>query len=65
LLPLTAAAMRHAPTFYETCAKCGQATLTGAVWGVRGVEARALEPQGEAMRLFAPAPNQIPGQLSL
>jgi hypothetical protein len=29
------------------------------------LRAQARQPQGEAVRLFTPAPNQIPGQLSL
>jgi hypothetical protein len=28
-------------------------------------KSKLYEPQGEPMRLFAPAPNQIPGQMSL
>jgi hypothetical protein len=28
-------------------------------------KAKAREPQGEAMRLFSPAPNQLAGQLTL
>jgi ribosomal protein S27AE len=53
------------------CDRCGQLTAyhpdehfyEDVVCGsCREAERR---PQGEAMRLFAPAPNQIPGQMSL
>jgi hypothetical protein len=29
------------------------------------LRAQARQPQGETVRLFTPAPNQIPGQLAL
>jgi hypothetical protein len=50
------------------CARCGQ---LGAVTDLtngrvcQACHAQDRQPQGEAMRLFAPAPNQIPGQLNL
>jgi hypothetical protein len=50
--------------FRVDCSRCGQ---VGAVaYGVCDPCQQATRaPQGEAMRLFAPAPNQIPGQLNL
>jgi hypothetical protein len=48
------------------CTRCLQSSLTPLVPNVCAkCQQREHEPQGEAMRLFAPAPNQIPGQLNL
>jgi hypothetical protein len=48
----------------EPCPRCGQ---TGTMCGEVCMNCRKLDrkPQGEVVRLFTPAPNQIPGQLSL
>jgi hypothetical protein len=59
-----------------TCTRCRQVTIPAelveemgrsSVWTVPAVceSCRKLErqPQGENMRLFEPAPNQMPGQL--
>lgn len=48
----------------SACHRCGQwAILAGDV--CQPCRAQDRQPQGEAMRLFTPAPNQIPGQLAL
>jgi hypothetical protein len=48
--------------FAREHATCGaQATVSGTLEPV----AETLKPQGEAMRLFAPAPTQIQGQMTL
>jgi hypothetical protein len=48
----------------QACPRCGQ---TGAMCGEVCITCRAVdrEPQGETVRLFEPAPTQIPGQLNL
>lgn len=49
------------------CERCGQVAIATIRDGSLVCEpCRSLErePQGEAMRLFAPAPNQTPGQLT-
>ena len=54
------------PTVCNACPVCGILTLTAAddfPTVCEGCQDRARESQGEAMRLFAPAPSQIPGQL--
>lgn len=56
----------HAP-MAATCTSCGQTATTRdrsqpAICGRCRDELRA--PQGEAVRLFQPAPAQIPGQLN-
>jgi hypothetical protein len=43
---------------YPICAKCG-------VYWPSPESPAERQPQGEAVRLFTPAPNQIPGQLAL
>jgi recombinational DNA repair protein RecR len=44
------------------CPRCQQvSTLRGVCATCRAID---REPQGEAVRLFTPAPNQLPGQLS-
>lgn len=51
---------------FHSCARCGQVVITRADPPIcetcRKVE---REPQGEAVRLFTPAPAQIAGQLAL
>jgi hypothetical protein len=51
---------------FKTCARCGQVVITRAevpkCQVCREIERR---PQGEAVRLFTPAPAQLPGQLNL
>jgi hypothetical protein len=49
----------------QPCPRCGQ--TSSAMCGAVCVACRGLErqPQGETVRLFTPAPNQIPGQLAL
>jgi hypothetical protein len=53
------------------CARCGQeaimdeSTDCAEAHVCESCRAKDCERQGEAMRLFAPAPNQIPGQMSL
>jgi hypothetical protein len=48
----------------RTCVKCGQMTITSAdTLCERCYEAILGRERFEAMRLFTPAPTQIPGQL--
>jgi hypothetical protein len=45
------------------CPRCAQMSdAAGVCRACRGLE---RQPQGETVRLFAAAPNQIPGQLAL
>jgi hypothetical protein len=44
------------------CPQCGQLGRVDACDPCRRLERRS---QGEAVRLFEPAPNQMPGQLAL
>lgn len=52
------------------CAPCGQVTLVSershmlAAFVCESCQSADREPQGEAVRLFEPAPTQITGQLS-
>jgi hypothetical protein len=47
----------------DECASCGQ--LTASASGVcNACKATERAPQGQAVRLFEPAPNQLTGQLS-
>jgi hypothetical protein len=52
---------------FKACARCGQTVITRAevpqCETCKRLEAR--EADHESMRLFTPAPNQVPGQLSL
>lgn len=51
---------------FKACARCGQTVITRADVPVCGVCADlARAPQGETVRLFEPAPAQVPGQLNL
>ena len=45
-----------------SCPGCGQLGRDTVCDSCREAD---REPQGESMRLFTPAPNQIPGQLAL
>jgi predicted RNA-binding Zn-ribbon protein involved in translation (DUF1610 family) len=59
--------MWHAPReHFHPCSRCGQTVITRADPPVcqtcRRLERRS---QGETVRLFEPAPNQMPGQLAL
>jgi hypothetical protein len=49
---------------FKSCSRCGQAVITRAEVPMCAT-CRAVdhEPQGEAVRLFTPAPAQMPGQL--
>jgi hypothetical protein len=51
-------------TDFKDCTRCGQTVITRAEVPIcrtcRAIEAR---PQGERVRLFEPAPEQLPGQL--
>jgi hypothetical protein len=47
-----------------SCPRCGQTTVAEAEVCASCREADR-QPQGESVRLFTPAPNQISGQLSL
>jgi hypothetical protein len=49
------------------CHRCGQRLAVPPAAARICEPCRGLErqPQGEATRLFTPAPNQIPGQLAL
>jgi hypothetical protein len=50
---------------FKACARCGQTVITRAETPVCGVCADlARAPQGETVRLFEPAPVQMPGQLN-
>lgn len=50
--------------FRVSCSRCGQ--LGAVAYGVCGsCQTADREPQGESMRLFTPAPTQLPGQLSM
>jgi hypothetical protein len=51
---------------FHDCVRCGQVVITRQDPPIcQTCRKLEREPQGEAMRLFAPAPNQIPGQLNL
>jgi hypothetical protein len=51
---------------FQACARCGQTVITRGDVPMCGVCAdRARAPQGETVRLFEPAPAQLPGQLNL
>lgn len=56
----------HGLTAVE-CHRCGQRLVVppAAPRVCEPCRASDREPQGEAVRLFQPAPNQIPGQLNL
>lgn len=53
---------------FHACTRCGQTVITRAEVPMcatcKTITARQdAAPQGEAMRLFAPAPTQIEGQM--
>jgi hypothetical protein len=52
---------------FHDCTRCGQIVITRQDPPICQTCRKILEREAEheAMRLFAPAPNQIPGQLSL
>jgi predicted RNA-binding Zn-ribbon protein involved in translation (DUF1610 family) len=58
--------IKPAADHFHPCSRCGQTVITRADPPVcetcRRLERRS---QGETVRLFEPAPNQIPGQLAL
>jgi hypothetical protein len=62
---LRAAAGDTPADHFHDCTRCGQVVITRAAVPLCAT-CRKLEraPQGEAVRLFTPAPNQMPGQLS-
>lgn len=61
--------MTRQTTYPVVCEKCGTVAIATIVDGARLVcspcQQQDRAPQGEAMRLFAPAPTQITGQLSM
>jgi hypothetical protein len=51
---------------FHPCVRCGQTVITrDDVPRCETCKRLERAPQGEATRLFTPAPNQIPGQLAL
>jgi hypothetical protein len=52
------------PDHFKSCSRCGQTVITRAEVPLCAT-CRAVErqPQGESVRLFNPAPAQMPGQL--
>lgn len=51
---------------FHDCTRCGQTVITREAVPMCATCRKAdRAPQGESMRLFTPAPNPIPGQLSL
>jgi hypothetical protein len=63
---LTAAYMDGYHGREMSCARCRQQGITRREPNVCDTcRDRDREPQGEAVRLFQPAPEQLPGQLSL
>jgi hypothetical protein len=51
---------------FRECVRCGQTVITrDDVPRCETCQRLERQPQGEATRLFTPAPNQIPGQLAL
>jgi hypothetical protein len=52
--------------FASPCFRCGQVKPDPRPYGLCDpCKSAEREPQGEAMRLFSPAPNQLAGQLTL
>jgi hypothetical protein len=64
---MVADSAEEAPTdHFRQCVRCGQTVITRAdVPRCETCQRLERQPQGEATRLFTPAPNQIPGQLAL
>jgi hypothetical protein len=53
---------RHAEPF-DSCSRCGQ--LSDAAGTCRACREADRAPQGEAVRLFTPAPATMPGQTGM
>jgi hypothetical protein len=47
------------------CPRCGQRTAAEVVRVCSACRTGDRQPQGETVRLFEPAPNVMPGQLSM
>jgi hypothetical protein len=61
--------MTRQTTYPVVCEKCGTVAIATIVHGAQLVCSPCVErnrrPQGEQDRLFAPAPTQITGQMTL
>jgi hypothetical protein len=49
----------------DSCPRCGQSVIGHSDSVCMKCRAVDREPQGETVRLFEPAPNQLPGQLTI